>query len=101
MRAGSRHDGTYTNRDSIGWDIRSWPVSASRFYLECLDQHWFLDIVDARAKIQAWCQDYNNVRPDGAIGTQVLMALVRFEMNRISPASSGPEVRERTKSLPL
>lgn len=65
----------------------------SRFRLECLNQHWFLDIEDARAKIEAWRQDYNTVRPHGAIGNQVPMALVRSEMGRISHTSSGPDNR--------
>jgi len=64
----------------------------SRFRLECLNQHWFLDIEDARAKIEAWRQDYNTVRPHGAIGNQVPMDLVRSEMNRISHSSAGPDI---------
>ena len=54
----------------------------SRFRLECLNQHWFLDIEDARDKIETWRQDYNNVRPHGAIGNLVPMDLVRSGMNR-------------------
>ena len=65
----------------------------SRFRLECLNQHWFLDIDDAWAKIEAWRQDYNTVRPHGAIGNQVPMDLVRSEMNRISHTPNGPHIR--------
>ena len=65
----------------------------SRFRLECLNQHWFLDIDDARVKIEAWRQDYNTVRPHGAIGNQVPIDLVRSEKNRISHAPSGPAIR--------
>ena len=49
----------------------------SRFRPECLNQHWLLDIEDARARIEAWRQDYNNVRAHGVIGNKVPMALVR------------------------
>ena len=35
----------------------------SRFRWECLNQHWFLDLQDATIKINAWQQDYNQVRP--------------------------------------
>jgi putative transposase len=42
-----------------------------------IDQHWFLDIDDARSKIEAWRQDYNHVRPHGAIGNQVPMDIIR------------------------
>jgi hypothetical protein len=35
-------------------------------------------------KIEAWCRDYNTVRPYGAIGNKVPMALDGSEMNRLS-----------------
>lgn len=34
---------------------------------ECLDQHWFTDLADARAILAAWQDDYNTVRPHGAL----------------------------------
>lgn len=40
----------------------------SRFRQECLNQHWFLSLEDAQAKIKAWWKDYNEVRPHSAIG---------------------------------
>ena len=46
----------------------------SRFRLECLNQHWFLSLEDAREKIEVWRQDYNHVRPHSAIGNKVPMA---------------------------
>ena len=39
-----------------------------RFRDECLDTHWFLSVEDARAKIEAWRQDYNASRPHSALG---------------------------------
>jgi putative transposase len=39
-----------------------------RFRDECLDQHWFLDLADARATIERWRVDYNGGRPHGALG---------------------------------
>ncbi len=35
---------------------------------ECLHQHWFLGLADARRIIEAWRQDYNQHRPHSAIG---------------------------------
>lgn len=49
----------------------------SRFRLECLNQHWFLDLQDATMKINAWRQDYNQVRPHGAIDNRVPMDLLK------------------------
>lgn len=40
----------------------------SRFRQECLNQHWFLSLEDAQAKIKEWWQDYNDVRPHSALG---------------------------------
>lgn len=34
---------------------------------ECLNVHWFTDLADARAKIEAWRTDYNEVRPHSSL----------------------------------
>ena len=72
----------------------------SRFRLECLNQHWFLDLEDARAKIEAWRQDYNRVRPHGAIDNRTPMEMVQATeqacllgclTSRISSIELGPD----------
>lgn len=40
----------------------------SRFRQECLNQHWFLSMEDAREKILAWQIEYNTDRPHSALG---------------------------------
>jgi putative transposase len=40
----------------------------SRFRQECLNQHWFLSLNDAQEKIEAWRNEYNEVRPHSALG---------------------------------
>lgn len=35
---------------------------------ECLNANWFLNVADARRKILAWRQDYNEQRPHSALG---------------------------------
>ena len=35
---------------------------------ECLNQHWFTSLDDARAEIEAWRDDYNEERPHSALG---------------------------------
>lgn len=37
-----------------------------KFRAECLNTHWFMSLDDARAKMEAWRRDYNEVRPDVA-----------------------------------
>ena len=35
---------------------------------ECLNINWFLSIEDAREKLEAWKEDYNNFRPHSSLG---------------------------------
>ena len=35
---------------------------------ECLNQHWFLNLADARQIIESWRIDYNHVRPHSSLG---------------------------------
>lgn len=37
---------------------------------ECLNEHWFLGLADARQIVEAWRQDYNRDRPHSALGYQ-------------------------------
>jgi putative transposase len=39
-----------------------------KFRLECLDEHCFRDMADARATIETWRRDYNEWRPHSSIG---------------------------------
>jgi len=40
----------------------------SRVRAECMNEHWFLTLADAREKMEAWRSYYNEDRPHGAIG---------------------------------
>ncbi len=40
----------------------------SRFRQECLNQHWFMSLADARDKVESWRVDYNEYRPHGSLG---------------------------------
>jgi putative transposase len=48
----------------------------ARFRAECLNQHWFFDLEDARAKLEAWRIDYNEMRPHSTIGDRPPMSLI-------------------------
>ena len=39
-----------------------------KFRDECLNDHWFLSLDDAKTKIEAWRRDYNEVRPHSSLG---------------------------------
>ena len=50
----------------------------ARLRTECLNENWFLSLVDAREKIEEWRRYYNRERPHGALGnlTHEAFALV-------------------------
>jgi putative transposase len=35
---------------------------------ECLNEHWFLSPAEARDAVEAWCFDYNGLRPHSSLG---------------------------------
>jgi len=37
---------------------------------ECLNEHWFLSLSEARETVEAWRRDYNEVRPHSALGNR-------------------------------
>ena len=39
-----------------------------RFRDECLNENWFVDLRDAKRKIEAWRVDYNTTRPHSSLG---------------------------------
>ena len=41
-----------------------------KFRDECLNENWFLDLDDARRKIENWRQDFNTVRPHSSLGNR-------------------------------
>jgi putative transposase len=54
---------------------------------ECLDQHWFASLEDARTIIEAWWVEYNAERPHTALNNQA-PAVYRANWER------QPELRE-------
>jgi putative transposase len=59
--------------------------------LECLGQHWFLDLDDARKKVEEWRRDYNEVRLHSAIGDRTPSSLIHAP-RRDAEASTRPEI---------
>jgi putative transposase len=64
-----------------------------RFRSECLNAHWFLSLDDAKRKIEAWRQYYNEVRPHSALkwATPAEYAL-RMRKAAQAHASTEPEI---------
>ena len=56
-----------------------------RFRVECLNQHWFMSLEDAREKLGDWRKYYNKDRPHGAIGNIAPIQL-QNRQDAISPS---------------
>lgn len=59
-----------------------------KFRDECLNEHWFASIVEARTLIEAWRVDYNTVRPHSALAGQTPQQFANFTegARRLTPA---------------
>jgi hypothetical protein len=68
---------------------------ASAVPLECRGQHWFLDLDDAREKVENCRREYNEVRPHGAIGDRTPMFLSHRPLHG-AEAAITPEILIRT-----
>jgi putative transposase len=49
-----------------------------KFRTECLNTHWFINLDDARLKMEAWRRDYNEVRPHSALGQKTPIELMFY-----------------------
>jgi putative transposase len=63
-----------------------------RFRDECLNQHWFLNLPDARREIKAWVDDYNNVRPHSSLAH---MAPTQYAQSLKQPQATQPKSYSR------
>ena len=50
-----------------------------KFRDECLNEHWFSTLAEARAIVSAWRRDYNETRPHSSIG------YLACDVRRLSP----------------
>ncbi len=60
-----------------------------RLRQECLNEHWFMSLADARTKIEAWRRHYNESRPHSALGSKTPLEFARCSGPR--PAASADQ----------
>ena len=72
-----------------------------KFRDECLNEHWFVSLADAQAKIEAWRIDYNTVRPHSALADQTPHDFARSTAGarRLSPARLTQDPKPEELSL--
>ncbi len=62
----------------------------ARFRLECLNEHWFLSLDDARQKIESWREDYNNHRPHSSLDNLTPVAFAKLGQRPLASAKPRP-----------
>lgn len=76
---------------------------------ECLNETWFVDLADARQRIEAWRTDYNTQRPHSALGYQTPAEFARRAAALRSPTApcaprlgtnSGPDTSLLVPEIP-
>ncbi len=60
----------------------------SRFRDECLNEHWFLSLADARRIVEEWRRDYNQNRPHSSLGNLTPMEYLAAYIKRSESAGS-------------
>jgi len=62
----------------------------ARFRAECLNEHWFLSLEDAREKVEAWRRHYNEDRPHSSLGNRTPSEFARLEPRLPTSATPRP-----------
>lgn len=67
-----------------------------KFRDECLNEHWFTGLNDARFTIEGWRQDYNHVRPHSSLGDLTPAAFARQSAGlRSATPPFDPQTKKR------
>lgn len=66
---------------------------------ECLNEHWFLDLDDAKELIEAWRVDYNTERPHSSLDGMTPGEFATAAQTPLRPTASAPsELRSKPES---
>jgi putative transposase len=73
-----------------------------KFRDECLNEHWFVNLADAKTAIEAWRIDYNTVRPHSSLdgATPHDFATTTEGARRLAPARLQEDPKPEDPSLP-
>ena len=72
-----------------------------KFRDECLNEHWFVSLADAKTAIEAWRVDYNSVRPHSSLAgrTPNQFAAITEGARRLLPARPHEGLKPEDLSL--
>ncbi len=60
------------------------------FRNECLNQHWFISLQEAKDLIESWRVDYNTERPHSSLGGKTPGEFATFAQTPLRPTASAP-----------
>lgn len=70
------------------------------FRNECLNEHWFISLQEAKELIEAWRVDYNTERPHSSLGGKTPGEFATFAQTPLRPTASAPsEQRGKPESI--
>ncbi len=67
-----------------------------KFRDECLNEHWFETLVQARSAIAIWRQDYNQVRPHSSLGRIPPAHFAELHRQRAGDEARNPSIPTET-----
>jgi putative transposase len=72
-----------------------------KFRDECLNEHWFVSLADAKMTIETWRVDYNTVRPHSSLSgaTPAHFATIAEGARRLTPARPHDDAKPEDLSL--
>jgi putative transposase len=70
-----------------------------KFRDECLNEHWFTGLADAREKIEAWRKEYNEYRPHSSLGYQTPAEFAAHAAKSLRPTASAPLPRQTKENI--
>jgi putative transposase len=56
---------------------------------ECLNEHIFLSLAEARGTIEAWRDDYNHRRPHSSLGALTPVEFAQLRTEKLIPPPAG------------
>ena len=86
-----------------------------KFRDECLNEHWFTDLSDAKRLIEAWRTEYNTFRPHSSLGNpspeefaarhgeekRLILSARRSKRGKVTPCTPADQRPDSESGFPL
>ena len=68
-----------------------------KFRNECLNEHWFIGLDEARKLVEEWRHDYNTQRPHSSLGGRTPLEFASFVQTSLRPTASATPGQRRER----